>query len=186
MIRLRRFNLLSMFFSNGTHVNGVVRHFLFMVVKMVFIIFIIYISDENLIPLLSLYFHASRLLKSLVLINVCYRLFEAGTALRTYWWWIRLLSRGVSSRPFIVWKWCMFPIHRVSENVSLLMMMREGRCQLNFSGNSCRVHNLSRWVEAAHEICIDGALWKWHCSQVRQDHLSHAVDRHETDLVVLV
>ena len=175
-----------MFFSYSTHVNWVVRLFLFMVVEMVFIILIIYISNENFIPLISLYFHASRLFKSLVLINVGYWLFEAGTALRTHWWWVRLLSRAVSSRPFVVWRWCMFPIYRVTENISLLMMMRKGRCQLNFSGNSCRVHNLSRWVEAAHVICIDGALWHRHSSQVRHDHLTHAVNWHETDLVVLV
>ena len=155
-----------------------------MVAKIVFILLIIYISNENLIPLIFRYFHTSRLFKSLLLIKVHYRLlFEAGATLRTHWWWIRLLCRAITPRLFIVWRWSMFPVYRMSENISLLMMMREGRCKLHFSGNSCRVHNLRCGGEAAHEV---SALRHSQSSQVRQDHLAHAVNWHETDLVVLV
>ena len=67
----------------------------------------------------------------------------------------------------------MFPVDRMSENISLLMMMREGRCKLHFSGKSCRVHNLRCGGEATHEV---STLWHSQSSQVRQDHLAHAVN----------
>ena len=56
------------------------------------------------------------------------------------------------------------------------MMMREGGCELHFSGKCLWVNDLIRGREATHEICIYGVLRHSQSSQVRQDHLTHAVD----------